>query len=96
MAGHSFKVKIDISEWRKAAGFAPDSHGDVYEYAFARKEKIKIAPGQPINTKVFEEAVVLEENGVPTAEGFRERLNKHPFFVKEGEMKPIIDFINRL
>jgi hypothetical protein len=97
MAGNSFKVKIDISEWRKAAGFAPDSQGDAYAAnAFERKGEIKIAAGQPINTYVFEEVVVLEENGVPTAEGLKERLNNHPHFVKEGEMKPIIDFINRL
>lgn len=75
-----------------------DSHGDVITPgAFnTGKNKIKIAPNQPINTTMFEEAIVLEENGIPTAEGIKERLNNHPYFVKEGEMKPIIDFINRL
>lgn len=97
MSGHYFKFKFDASAWRQAAGFPPDSHGDVYATnAFGYKGKIKITPDQPINTSIFEDAVVLELNGVPTAAGLKERLNNHPYFVKEGEMKPIIDFINRL
>lgn len=62
----------------------------------AINNKIRIQPNQPINTKAFDEVVVLEYNGVPTAAGMKERLDNHPYFVKEGEMKPIIDFINRL
>lgn len=62
----------------------------------AAKSKIDITPDQPINTSAFEEAIVLEENGTPTAAGLKERMHNHPYFVNEGEMKPIIDFINRL
>lgn len=53
----------------------------------ADKKKIRIAPNQPINTSVFEEAIVLEENGVPTLEGLKEYA---PPFTPEGEPKPII------
>jgi len=36
-----------------------------------RDTRIRIGD-RPINTTVFEEAIVLEENGIPTAEGSRE------------------------
>lgn len=71
----------------------PDQYGDVYApNAFAQKQKIKIAPGQAINTAVFEEAIVLEENGKLTKEGLKELMP----WCTEVDLKPIIDFINRL
>lgn len=71
----------------------PDTDGDIYATnAFGRKGKIKIAPSQPINTSVFEEATILEWNGVLTKEGMKEYRGG---WVNEGEFKPIIEFLNR-
>ena len=58
-----------------------------------KNKKIRIAPNQPINTSVFEEAIVLEYNGALTPDGLKEYRSP---FIKEGDYKPIIDFINRL
>lgn len=98
MSGHYFKFNFDASAWREAAGFGNQTQnwGTYENIKVAAKKKIRIDSDQPINTALFDELVVLEINGVPTAEGLKERLNNHPYFVKEGEMKPIIDFINRL
>lgn len=86
MSGHYFK--FDARAWREAAGFSDDSFQysnpwSTYENTkIAQKSKIHIAPNRPINTSLFEEAIVLEVNGVPTAEGLKERLNDDSIFCK--------------
>lgn len=80
---YGFSFKINVDGWREAAGLPKKD---------PIKQKIRIVPNQPINTSIFEEAIVLEENGVLTKEGMKEYRGG---WVNEGELKPIIDFINR-
>lgn len=54
-----------------------------------KPKKFRIRPGQPINTSVFPEAIVLEENGVPTAAGLAEGAY---IAIPEGQEKPIESF----
>lgn len=79
--GFSFKVNVD--SWREAVGMGGNT---------SVRRKIRIAPNQPINTSIFEEAVVLEYNGVLTKEGMKEYQGG---WVSEELYKPLIDFLSR-
>lgn len=80
---YGFSFKINVDGWREAAGFGSKK---------PIRQKIRIAPNQAINTSIFEEAVVLEENGVLTKEGMKEYQGS---WVSEAVYKPLIDFLNR-
>jgi hypothetical protein len=70
-----------------------DVHPDLKgQWSKTGKNRIRITEGQCINTSIFEEAIVLEYNGALTKEGAK---GFKGFCVPEGELKPIIDFLNR-